>query len=822
MGNSYNDAQNQLFESNKNQIIINKMKKDKNKEINNNAEKDVKKDDLNSKIKAKNISSSLSTIKEERNSTYKSNENNINNDSSNNNNNNIVDNKKEIEIIKNKNLKENENKEKLNNINQKLDDKIKNSISIEKIGINNKEEEKENNEQDSVKINQNLYEFVNNNYKYYNYDDKYINKKSHNNQNISNVKFSLNNIDDTLSSQNTINITNNDAEFFFDNSNRDDNYTENRTNNDKNNIFNNVIEYKFKPSNKINNNNMKKLKNPKKYNQIKIYNKYNIESITKIHNTNNNLLLVSSFLSNKNISKNTNYKPHTSEKNKQFNSNANEINNHNIHKNFSFKNVSNKNNDDLAIMHQKKNGDNPFKENNNTKSIKNNINEIIMKLQHNNDDEYKNSVNHVPTLNSQSYNYNNFYTCCDYNYNLNEKQKITELIDKIPNNDLKNEIMVLYQRIINYNNEIILSNKNTNFDYIITFSNNYILIDDKKFTGNNFDESKFKKVSLMKISLLSSKINKDANEVTSNSNINLKSQNIIENNQHNIIQKFESEIINNKNLENTTSISSNINSKKTSNKKFELISVDNKTWKKIINLNDVIVNDDKIFPLTVIEQNNPKLAKSEVLTRINSVNTSKRNYSTNYKSNQEKQKIKSVIKEVKTNTSIDISLYNNVANANNASNKWDKFYIKILKNEKIIFEKNMVKLLKVNNLINAIKNFKKNNNIAIKEDNFVMFPVICLLSKDCILIFKDKEKSNPLLKKNLKLIQKVMIFKKSYKYIVIIKFSDLNLTAIKNKDNDEVEKDKNLGLIIDKESYYKEFIGLLKQLIPNLIIVNLN
>ena len=67
-----------------------------------------------------------------------------------------------------------------------------------------------------------------------------------------------------------------------------------------------------------------------------------------------------------------------------------------------------------------------------------------------------------------------------------------------------------------------------------------------------------------------------------------------------------------------------------------------------------------------------------------------------------------------------------------------------------------------------------------------------------------------------------MIFKKSYKYIVIIKFSDLNMTTIKNKENDENEKNKNLGLIIDKENYYKEFIGLLKQLIPNLIIVNLN
>ena len=817
MGNSYNDAQYQLLESNKNQIILNNsFRKNKNKDINNNDEKDIKKDNLNSKLKSKNISNSLSTIKEERNSSIKSNENNTNIDNSINNNS-IINNKRELEIKNNKDLKESEDKEKLNNINQNVDDKIKENISKKKFEINNKEEEKENNEQDSVKINQNLYEFVSNNYKYYHYDEQYVHKKPHNNQNILNTKFSLNNINDSLSSQNTIYNTNNDAEFFFDNSNRDDSNTEYRTNNNKNNIFNNVIEYKYKPSNRSNNsNNMKKLRNSKKYNQIKIYNKYNIESITKIHQTNNNLLLVSSFLSNKNISKNINYKPHTSEKNKQFNSNINEANN-NMHKNFSFKNASN--NDDDVIINQKKNGVNPFKHNNKTKSIKNNINEIIMRIQNKYDNEYKNSINQNP-LNTQSYNYNNFYTCNDYNYNLNEKEKMSELIEKIPNNDLKNEIMVLYQRIINYNNEIILSNKNTNFDYIITFSNNYILIDDKKFTGKKFDVSKFKKISLIKISLLSSKQNKVGNE--DKDNINLKSQNIIENNQHNIIPKVESEIVNNKNLENTTSISKNINPKNITNKKFELISVDNKTWKKIINLNDVIVKNDKIFPLTVIEKNNLNLAKSEVLTRIDSVNNVKRNYSTNCKTSHENQKNKSGIKEGKTMNSIDISINNSRKNTNSASNKWDKFYIKSLKNEKIIFEKKMIKLLKINNLLNSIKNTKKNKNIIIKEDNLIMFPVICLLSKDCILIFKDKEKSSPLLKKNLNLIQKVMIFKKSYKYIVIIKFSDLNMTTIKNKENDENEKNKNLGLIIDKENYYKEFIGLLKQLIPNLIIVNLN
>ena len=815
MGNSYNDAQNQLIESNKNQIIINNpMTKNKIKNPNNNDE-DIKKDNLNLKLKSKNNSNSLSTIKEERNSTIKSNENNTNIDNSSSNNNYS---KKELEIKKNKDLKENEDKGKLNNINQNLGDKIKENISMKKTGINNEEEEKENNDQESVKINQNLYEFVNNNDKYYHYDKQYVHTKPHSNQNISNAKFSLNNIDDSLSSQNTIYNTNNDAEFFFFFFCRGDNNTEYRTNNNKNNIFNNVIEYKYKPSNRSNNNNnnMKKLRNSKKCNQIKIYNKYNIESITKIHQTNNNLLLVSSFLSNKNNSNNINYKPHTAEKNKIFNSNINEPSN-NIHKNFSFKNVSN-NNDDV-IIHQKKNGGNPFKENSKTKSIKNNINEIIMRIQNKYGNEDKNSVNQIP-LNTQSYNYNNFYICNDYNYNLNEKEKMSELIEKIPNNDLKNEIMVLYHRIINYNNEIILSNKSTNFNYIITLSNNYIIIDDKKFTGKNFDESKFKKVNFIKISLLSNKQNKIGNEDTDS--INLKSQKIMRNNQHNIIPKVEREIINNKNLENTISISSNLNSKNSSNKKFELISVDNKTWKKIINLNDVIVDNDKIYPLTVIEKNNLKLAKSEVLTRINSVNNVKRNYSTNCKTSHEKPANKSGIKEIKTTNSIDISINNIGINANNNSSKWDKFYIRSLKNEKIIFEKNMVKLLKVNKLINSIKNSKNNKNIIIKEDNLIIFPVICLLSKDYILIFKDKEKSKPLLKKNLNLIQKVMIFKKSYKYIIIIKFSDLNMTAIKNKENDESEKDKNLGLIIDKENYYKEFIGLLKQLIPNLIIVNLN
>lgn len=48
-------------------------------------------------------------------------------------------------------------------------------------------------------------------------------------------------------------------------------------------------------------------------------------------------------------------------------------------------------------------------------------------------------------------------------------------------------------------------------------------------------------------------------------------------------------------------------------------------------------------------------------------------------------------------------------------------------------------------LLKDIKNLQK--NFVFKEEDLILFNVICLLSKDYIIIFKDKEKNKPLFNK---------------------------------------------------------------------------
>ena len=101
-----------------------------------------------------------------------------------------------------------------------------------------------------------------------------------------------------------------------------------------------------------------------------------------------------------------------------------------------------------------------------------------------------------------------------------------------------------------------------------------------------------------------------------------------------------------------------------------------------------------------------------------------------------------------------------------------------------------------------------------------MYNVICFLSTDFIIIFKDKEKMKSLFKKNLNLIKKIMSFKKNHKFILIIEFNNSNNNKI--KINEMEEKDKYLGLLIDKEKNYNEFIAILTKLVQNLDISFLN
>ena len=130
----------------------------------------------------------------------------------------------------------------------------------------------------------------------------------------------------------------------------------------------------------------------------------------------------------------------------------------------------------------------------------------------------------------------------------------------------------------------------------------------------------------------------------------------------------------------------------------------------------------------------------------------------------------------------------------------------------------MKRLIKINNLLKKIKNYKKNN--IFKEEDLIMYNVICFLSTDYIIIFKDKEKMKSLFKKNLNLIKKIMSFKKNHKFILIIEFN--NSTNNKIKINEMEEKDKYLGLLIDKEKNYNEFIAILTKLVQNLEISFLN
>ena len=212
---------------------------------------------------------------------------------------------------------------------------------------------KDNLEPSTIRINPNLYEFTINNYQYLNFIDKNknLNKKN----------------DEILSSEVTINITNSEGEFFFDNIKKEKN---NDTN--KNNIlFNNLKKYENKKSNNINNkqitnymqklnynnNEFKKEKNIKnkikikiddiKYNDIKnIKNKEknkNNNNILKISNTNNknnnNCLIISNYLNNKNHSRNKRNKSNPSCRINSMCNNQNKINK--IHNNFSFKDLSN-------------------------------------------------------------------------------------------------------------------------------------------------------------------------------------------------------------------------------------------------------------------------------------------------------------------------------------------------------------------------------------------------------------------------------------------------------------------------------------------------
>ena len=725
-----------------------------------------------------------------------------------------------------------------------------------------------NNCPDIKKKNQNLFEFEANNFKYFHYNEE---KK----ENLKNSPNFLKN-EEILTSERTINNTNSEGEFLFENFNNkknDKNKNKNKKRN-KNNIFSNITKYELKKNsnnisskgklitnlknyknkkkndNKNDNNNKIKVKIDKiKYNNIK-YRKIkakskqdtrNNNSIIRINNTNhNNLLLISSFLTNNNPqSKNKINKSHSSYRNNN-SYNIKKYNNNN-YKNYSFKNLSNNN---IIKNTNKISNINTYKEND--------------KLKLNKDKDKYNSYNinsnsNKNSSNNFSYNYNNFFISNETDKNLYEKQKMAELIEKITNNELKNEIKNLYPKIINYNNEIIINNKNSCFDYIITFSNNYIKIKENTFIKKEFNKDNFYIKNQIKISLLSKK-NKSRNisqikyDSKKNKIINLISNITNNSKEKNNSKKLKSKkninnlILNNidnesifknytfeqykksgntkrnstkTNLEyNSTDTNSKIKSKYTvnySNLKNEMnkikINKVEKTWKKIINLSEVTINKDKTFNFTILEKSNSNIKKKNLIN----INEKTNNSITCIKNKKENNFLN------KEKISKNINIFNNKENFYDF-NKFEKFYKFSLGSEKMIFQKNMKKLINVNNLVKDLKKYPK--NYIFKEEDLIIFNVICFLSKDYIIIFKDKEKDYPLFKQKIDLMKKIMSFRKNRKFIIIIEFNYLNEdSGIKYYKED---KDKYLGLLIDKENNYNEFIDILTQLAPNLEIIFLN
>ena len=245
---------------------------------------------------------------------------------------------------------------------------------------------------------------------------------------------------------------------------------------------------------------------------------------------------------------------------------------------------------------------------------------------------------------------------------------------------------------------------------------------------------------------------------------------------------------------------SNTSNNQTENNKFEL-NIVNKFWNKIINK---------------IEITNNKNKKEKLDSRKNSNQIMKRNYTLG---NEENNNIK------KSNSLKTIYTKSHNGDKNNS-----KYYSINFSNEKILFEHNINKLMKLRELLKRIQSSIKNKNKIIKEDALIMFSCICLLSNVYFILYKDKESMKPLFKKRINLIKQLLVFKRANKFIIIIKFQDLNKNMkvnIKINNNDiyhrQNEKEENIiGILISKENIYIEFIKILKLLIPYLEIVILN
>jgi hypothetical protein len=290
--------------------------------------------------------------------------------------------------------------------------------------------------------------------------------------------------------------------------------------------------------------------------------------------------------------------------------------------------------------------------------------------------------------------------------------------------------------------------------------------------------------------------------------------------------KDEEDNIENKNLGKTgdTNEITKSHTKNYINDKIEVNTV-NEAWKKIINLNEVVVSKNKICSNSALEKNNYTTKANTRETNVSSIKKTK-NKIKRYNSliNKEIKKSNSNLKKANSSKNI-CKIY--LSRTKNSTFKIDKIYNICLSNEKILFEKNVNKLKNVNELIKKI-NSAKNKNKALKEDNLIMLSVICLLSNAHFIIFKDKESIYPLFKKKLNLIKKVSVLKRSNNFILIIKFDNCDDEKINNEFNKNINNkgdhtnENNIGILTNKKNYYNEFVKILKQLISKLEVEYLN
>jgi hypothetical protein len=245
----------------------------------------------------------------------------------------------------------------------------------------------------------------------------------------------------------------------------------------------------------------------------------------------------------------------------------------------------------------------------------------------------------------------------------------------------------------------------------------------------------------------------------------------------------KSKEINGQIKQNRNTTSNNSNKNQNENNKFGLNTV-NKFWNQIINKIEITTNKEK----------KEKLESNFINSRKKSSQIMKRNYTLGNEENN----------DIKKSNSLKTIYTKSYKGDKSNSNQKNKYYSIYFSNEKILFEQSINKLMKLRELLKSIQSSIKNKNKLVKENALIMFSCICLLSNAYFIIFKDKESLKPLFKKRINLIKQLLVFKRENKFIIIIKFQDVNKNMNININNNNIyhrlnEKEENIiGILISK------------------------